>query len=77
MMNIGTGVETDVPTIFAQLKALTGYSGEPHYGPPRLGDVPSIRLNAALAAQVLGWTPQVGIAEGMRAFVDWLRTQPT
>ena len=77
MVNIGTGLETDVQTIFSLLKPLVGYEGEPHVGPPRLGDVPSIRLNAALADQVLGWKPEVAIADGIRAYVDWLRAQPT
>jgi UDP-glucose 4-epimerase len=73
MVNIGTGLGINVLYIFAELKKLIGYQGEVVHGPPRLGDVPSVRLNPALAEQILGWRPIVAFDEGMRRQVDWLR----
>jgi UDP-glucose 4-epimerase len=73
MVNIGTGVAIPVKTIFDLLKELLGYAGEARYGPPRLGDVPSVRLDASLAKQVLGWEPTTAFDDGIRAQVAWLK----
>ena len=74
MVNIGTGVATPVRVLFDLLKQMLGYEAEPRYGPPRLGDVPSVRLDASLAKQVLGWEPKISLEEGMRAQVAWLKS---
>ena len=73
MVNIGTGLGTTVLQVVAKLRELLDYRGEVIHGPPRLGDVPSVRLNPALAGEVLGWRPEVGWEDGIRAHVDWVR----
>jgi len=72
--NVGTGVETPVLTIFRELARLTGFSGEPRFAPPRPGEVRRSALDGTKAAQVLGFTPQVPLREGLARTVDWLRT---
>jgi len=72
--NIGTGRETSVLTIFRELARLTGFSGEPRFAPPRPGEVRRSALAGAKAAQALGFTPRVSLAEGLARTVDWLRT---
>jgi UDP-glucose 4-epimerase len=69
-VNIGTGVGTDVNTLFDRLKALTEYPGERVHGPPRAGDVPSMRLDPSLAGQLLGWTATVPLDDGLRRTVE-------
>ncbi|MCS7221457.1 MAG: SDR family oxidoreductase [Anaerolineae bacterium] len=71
--NIGSGVPTDVNTIFAELKAATGYSGEAHYGPPKLGEVFRIYLDASKARRELGWEPTVSLKEGLARTVEFFR----
>jgi UDP-glucose 4-epimerase len=75
MVNIGTGTGKNVLEIFARLKELLSYAGEARHGPPRLGDVPSVRLDAALAAKTIGWRPTTAFEDGLRAQVGWLRSR--
>jgi UDP-glucose 4-epimerase len=70
-VNIGTGVGTDVNTLFDRLKVLTEFRGERVHGPPRAGDVPSMRLDPSLAERLLGWQAEVGLDDGLRRTVEW------
>ena len=71
--NVGTGKETSVLEIFETLKGLTGFSGEPRFEGPRPGEVRRSALDGVRAAQVLGFSPQVSLREGLSATVAWLR----
>lgn len=75
IVNIGTGTGTTAVQVYDRLKDLLGYKGDKRHGPPRLGDVPDVRLNPARAEQVLGWRPTVSFEDGVRAQVEWLRTR--
>ncbi|MCD6291291.1 MAG: SDR family oxidoreductase [Anaerolineae bacterium] len=71
--NIGSGIPTDVNTIFAELKAITGYPGEARYGPPKKGEVFRIYIDASKARKELGWEPTVSLREGLKRTVDFFR----
>jgi UDP-glucose 4-epimerase len=71
--NIGSGIPTDVNTIFAELKAATGYPGEAKYGAAKQGEVLRIYLDASRAKAELGWTPQVSLKEGLMRTVEFFR----
>ncbi len=71
--NIGSGVPTDVNTIFAELKEIIGYPGEARYGPPKLGEVFRIYLDASKAREELGWEPTVPLREGLTRTVEFFR----
>lgn len=45
------------------------------FAPPRKGDQTDTRGDSSLANRVLGWTPQVKIAEGLREQARWHQTQ--
>jgi UDP-glucose 4-epimerase len=75
MVNIATGVGTTVIEIFDELKRLTEFPGERVHGPPRAGDVPSIRLDPDLAKETLGWEPSTSIRDGLRETVAWFIDQ--
>jgi UDP-glucose 4-epimerase len=75
-INIASSVGTSVNQIFAQLKEITGYSGDAQYGPAKAGETFCIYLDIALAASELGWTPQVRLAEGLERTMDWIRQTP-
>ncbi len=72
-INIGTGIGTNVNQIFDALKQLTGFAGERVHGPPRLGDIPSMRLEPRRAGDVLGWRAIVPFDEGLARTVEWFR----
>ncbi|MDO8532437.1 MAG: NAD-dependent epimerase/dehydratase family protein [Dehalococcoidia bacterium] len=72
--NIGTEAGVSVNRIFVQLQAATGYGGAPAYDAPRAGDVFRIYLKAGKARAGLGWSPRVGLDEGIRNTVEHFRT---
>ena len=75
MVNIATGAGTTVVEIFDELKRLTEFKGERVHGPPRPGDVPSIRLDPDLARETLGWEPATSVRDGLRETVAWFIDQ--
>ncbi|HAA90016.1 MAG TPA: UDP-glucose 4-epimerase [Peptococcaceae bacterium] len=70
--NIGTGKGTSVNQLFAMLKQITGFAGNPDYGPERAGELKRIYLDVHKAQQELGWEPRVSLEEGLRLTVDYL-----
>ncbi len=71
--NIGWGIGTSISEIFAKLKEITGYEKEAVHGPPKLGEVFKIYLDASKAQHELDWAPRVGLHEGMRRTVEYFR----
>jgi UDP-glucose 4-epimerase len=69
-VNIGTGVETDVLELAAELGRLRGVDFEPELAPAREGEVQRIALDASRAERELGWTPKTSIAEGLRLTLE-------
>jgi UDP-glucose 4-epimerase len=64
--NIATGVETDVMTVWNELREAAGSDIEPELAALRPGELQHSRLDVSLAARELGWRPEVSIAEGLR-----------
>jgi UDP-glucose 4-epimerase len=64
--NIATGMETDVMTIWSELRKVAGSDLEPELVDLRPGELQRSRLDASLAERELGWRAQVPIAEGLR-----------
>jgi len=71
--NIGTGVCTSVNQLFAMEKELTGFSGEPLYGPERTGELRRISLDPGKARERLGWEPRVDFRSGLERTLEFLR----
>jgi UDP-glucose 4-epimerase len=64
--NIATGVETDVMTVWNELRDAAGSDVEPQLAELRPGELQHSRLDIDLAARELGWRPEVSISEGLR-----------
>lgn len=71
--NVGTGVETSTRQLHSAIAAAAGKPDEPELHPPRLGDLKRSRLDTSRARDVLGWSPQVSLAEGVPRTVDYFR----
>lgn len=71
--NIGSGVGTDVNTIFAGLKQAAGYDQDALYGPAKLGEVYKIYLDASKARRELGWESTVSVVDGLRRTVEYFQ----
>ena len=80
-LNIGTGVGTDVNELEALIRARVAATLDrrgrpsalpaPLHGPARAGDLRSNLVDATRAAEVLGWSPTVPLAEGIARTADW------
>jgi UDP-glucose 4-epimerase len=64
--NIATAVETDVLTVWNELREAAGSDIEPELAELRPGELQHSRLDISLAARELGWRPEVPISEGLR-----------
>jgi UDP-glucose 4-epimerase len=72
-VNIGTGKETDVVTICRLLREGMGSRVEALHGPAKLGEQRRSCLEASLARQVLGWSPEVDLKEGLEKTIAYYR----
>lgn len=73
ILNIGTAVETTVIGLLDELNRATDQSVEARFEPARPGEVYRIALSPARATQVLGWRPEVDLAEGLRKTIAFQR----
>jgi nucleoside-diphosphate-sugar epimerase len=77
VFNVATGQRVDLNETFRALQKLTGYEGEPKYGPERPGDVKHSLADISRAQKHLGYKPDVGFEEGLRRTVAWYRSRVT
>jgi UDP-glucose 4-epimerase len=66
VLNVGTGIETSVLELYDICRRVAGVDVEPEMAPARLGELERSVLDASLAERELGWTPEVGLEEGLR-----------
>ncbi|SCX52523.1 UDP-glucose 4-epimerase [Klenkia marina] len=71
-LNIGTGVETSVRELHTLLAGLCDAPDRPATAAARAGELQRSALDARRARAVLGWTPQVPLAEGLAGTVEWI-----
>jgi len=70
--NVGTGVETSVNDLARAMIAAAGVDVPVERAAARGGELLANSLNAEKAARVLGWKPQVRLAEGLKATYEWI-----
>ena len=73
MMNLATGARITLNQTFEILCELTGYRDKPAYAPERAGDIRDSLADIRLAAELLGYAPQVDFREGLSRTVAWYR----
>jgi nucleoside-diphosphate-sugar epimerase len=73
VMNTATGARATLNGTFRILRELTGYKGEPAYGPARAGDVRDSLADIRQAEERMGYKPLVDFREGLRRTVEWYR----
>jgi dTDP-glucose 4,6-dehydratase len=72
-VNIGNPHEVSITELAALVCELTG-SGSEVVHVPRPEDDPTVRRpDITLARAVLGWEPQVGLADGLRRTIAWFQ----
>jgi len=73
--NIGTGVGTSVIDIANKLQKAAGTNVPVDFAPHRPGEQQESFVNVEKAKQLLGWTPQVGLEEGLAKSYAWFAEQ--
>jgi len=64
-VNIGTGIETDVNSLFRLLSQAAGSTARAVHGPAKPGEQRRSVVDPGLARQVLGWMPRVRLEDGL------------
>ncbi len=73
--NIGSGIGTNINTVYEILQEATHFNQPAQYGPDKPGEVYKIYLDASKAKRELGWEPTVALPEGIHRTVDSLRAR--
>jgi len=71
--NVGTGIETDISTIFQLLKRLTSSNQPEEHGPPMPGEQRRSVVDARKIEKALGWKPKTSLPAGLDATVQHFR----
>lgn len=73
--NGGNGGRITLNQAWALLQKIEGVEIAAKYGPPRAGDVRDSQADTTLAVRDLGHAPRFTFEAGMRATLEWYRTQ--
>ncbi len=73
IFNIGTGIETDVNSIFQLLNKLTNRNAEENHGPAKKGEQRRSVISFKKAEEMLGWKPEVDLEEGLKRTVEFFQ----
>jgi UDP-glucose 4-epimerase len=74
-VNLGTGVETDVNTLFHMICRECGVSVPERHGPAKPGEQRRSSIANRLASRVLGWQPRYTLEAGMRETAAYFRAR--
>jgi UDP-glucose 4-epimerase len=75
ILNVGTGVESDVNMLFREIRRLTGSSCEEKHGEAKKGEQLRSVLSAGALHTLTGWKPTVALSEGLERTVSYFRQQ--
>lgn len=64
-INISSGIETNILQLFIKMRDLLQSDIEPIIEEPRFGEIQQNSLSNLLAKEILGWSPQVKLDEGL------------
>lgn len=73
--NIGTGRETSVVDLAGSLMRASGKTVGLDHAPARPGEQQRSVVSIAKAASGLGWTPKVGLEDGLAKTFDWFASR--
>ncbi len=71
VFNIACGERTTLNALFAILCKIMDSKQQPHYVPPRPGDVKHSLADISKAAAAINYNPSVTIGEGLKKTVNW------
>ncbi|HEY3452231.1 MAG TPA: NAD-dependent epimerase/dehydratase family protein [Myxococcales bacterium] len=75
-INIGTGLETDVNRLYAELAKAARSTRQAVHAEGKPGEQRRSVIDNALAGKILGWRPEVAIADGLAKTYEFFAKQP-
>lgn len=76
VFNVAAGRRVSLNHLLTLLQKLTGSSGEPVHGPPRMGDVQDSQADVGRARERLSYQPRIGFEDGLARTLAWARGRP-
>ena len=73
--NVGLGEKTTLNDLLAMLGRIAGYEVKADYAEARAGDIRESVADISKIKSELGYDPKVGVEEGLRALVEYEKTQ--
>jgi nucleoside-diphosphate-sugar epimerase len=77
VINVATGRRISLNELLRTLARLAGRQAAPSYREARAGDVRDSQADISKAQRLLGYSPAVGLEDGLRQTLDWYRTETT
>jgi UDP-glucose 4-epimerase len=71
-VNVGAGDRTSLNQLLQMVREVSGVNVPAEYRPPRPGDVRDSLAGMERAREVLGYTPDVTLQEGLRTTWEWM-----
>ncbi len=71
--NIGTGIETDVNTVFRILRDRLAPDAKEHHGPAKTGEQRRSVISCAKIRRERKWEPEVALADGLQQTADYFQ----
>ena len=75
-LNIGTGIETTVNSLYDRMARIVGSVTRPNHAAARAGEQRRSCLDASEAREALGWEPWTNLDDGLVQTIDWFRRNP-
>ena len=73
IFNVGTGIETDVVTLFDKLNDLTGTNQTRNHGQAQPGEQLRSCIDSCKVQTRLCWQPDIGLVDGLEKTVNWFK----
>jgi UDP-glucose 4-epimerase len=74
-INIGTGIETSVNALYAELRSIAEFTTSPQHAPARPGEQRRSVISPLRAADTLGWQPKVGLRHGLAETYEYFAAE--
>jgi len=75
VINVATGGRVSLNQLYAAVRDHVGATIDPIYAETRAGDVKDSQADITKARQLLGYTPTVGLEEGLQHTLEWCRSE--
>ncbi len=73
-LNVGTGKEVSVNTLFGEICKVVGTKAVATYKPKKPGEQLRSVLDTSLITKLTGWRVNTGLSDGLKATAEWIGT---